>query len=46
MKAGKVTCAQMAVDILNEARRPELVNLGAVVPAPERLPLKSLSRIM
>lgn len=43
---GEVTSAQMAVDILNEARRPELINLGAAVPGPEHLPLKSLSRIM
>lgn len=40
-----VTSAQMAIDILNEARRPELINLGAVVPSLHHLPLKSLSRI-
>ncbi len=41
----KVTSAQLAIDILNEARRPELINLGAVVPSLSNLPLKSLSRI-
>lgn len=42
---GKVASAQLAIDILNEARRPELINLGAVVPSASSLPLKSLSRI-
>ncbi len=46
MKPGAVTGAQMAINILEEARRPELINLGAVVPAAEHLPLKALSRIM
>ncbi|MEJ2590675.1 MAG: PLP-dependent aminotransferase family protein [Candidatus Thiodiazotropha sp.] len=40
-----VTSAQMAVDILEEARRPELINLGAAIPGPDNLPLKSFSRI-
>lgn len=42
---GKVTSAQLAIDILTEARRPELINLSAVVPDLNNLPLKSLSRI-
>lgn len=46
LSPGKVTSAELAVDILNEARRPELINLGAVVPSAEQLPLKSLARIM
>jgi DNA-binding transcriptional MocR family regulator len=45
MVPGKVTGARLAVDILNEACRPELVNLGAAVPGVDHLPLKSLSRI-
>lgn len=45
MAPREVTSAQLAIDILNEARRPELINLGAVVPSPDNLPLKSLSRI-
>jgi DNA-binding transcriptional MocR family regulator len=40
-----VTSARMAVDILEEARRPELINLGAAIPGPDNLPLKSFSRI-
>lgn len=46
MAPGEVTSAQLAVDILDEARRPELINLGAVVPSSDHLPLKSLARIM
>jgi DNA-binding transcriptional MocR family regulator len=46
MKPGSITSAQMAIDILEEARRPELINLGAAVPAAEHLPLKAFSRIM
>lgn len=45
MMPRSVTSAQLAIDILNEARRPELVNLGAVIPGVNNLPLKSLSRI-
>lgn len=41
-----VASAQMAVDILEEARRPELVNLGAAVPGSDHLPLKAFSRIL
>ncbi len=46
LSPGKVTSAQLSIDILNEARRPELMNLGAVVPSAEHLPLKALAHIM
>ena len=45
-KPRDVTVAQMTVDILNEARRSDLLNLGAAEPGPDNLPLKSLARIM
>ncbi|MDH5785505.1 MAG: PLP-dependent aminotransferase family protein [Chromatiales bacterium] len=45
MKAGEVTVGQLALDILAEARRPDIINLGAAIPGPDLLPLKSLSRI-
>ncbi len=45
MQAGEVTVGQLALDILAEARRPDIINLGAAIPGPELLPLKSLSRI-
>lgn len=45
MRASGVTVGQLALDILAEARRPDLINLGAAIPGPELLPLKSLSRI-
>jgi DNA-binding transcriptional MocR family regulator len=43
--ASEVTVGQLALDILAEARRPDLINLGAAIPGPELLPLKGLSRI-
>ena len=43
--ASEVTVGQLALDILAEARRPDIINLGAAIPGPELLPLKSLSRI-
>ena len=46
MAPGIVTNAQLALDILEEARRPELVNLGAALPGADLLPLKRISRIM
>lgn len=45
MRASEVTVGQLALDILAEARRSEVINLGAAIPGPELLPLKSLSRI-
>lgn len=43
--ASEVTVGQLALDILAEARRSDIVNLGAAIPGPDLLPLKSLSRI-
>jgi DNA-binding transcriptional MocR family regulator len=43
---GEITVARLALDILQEARRPGVLNLGAVVPGPELLPLRRLVREM
>lgn len=44
--AGEITVAGLALDILRQARRPGLLNLGTVVPAAELLPLARLGREM
>ncbi len=44
--AGEVAVARLALDILEEARRPGILNLGAALPAPELLPLRPLLREM
>ncbi len=44
-RPSEVTVGQLALNILAEARRPELVSLGAAIPGQELLPLKTLSRI-
>ncbi len=41
---GEVTVGHLALDVLEEARRDDLINLGAAIPGPELLPLKALSR--
>ncbi|MEW6646221.1 MAG: PLP-dependent aminotransferase family protein [Pseudomonadota bacterium] len=41
---GSITVARLALDILQQARRPGVLNLGAVVPGPELLPLRPLLR--
>lgn len=43
---GEVTVARLALDILREARRSGVLNLGAVIPGPELLPLRRLLREM
>ncbi len=43
--ASEVTVGELALQILDEARRRDLINLGAAIPGPDLLPLKSLSRI-
>jgi len=43
---GGITVARLALDILQQARRPGVLNLGAVVPGPELLPLRPLVREM
>ncbi|HEY0634455.1 MAG TPA: GntR family transcriptional regulator, partial [Gammaproteobacteria bacterium] len=45
-KPGEVTVAQLALDILEEVRRPGMLNLGAAVPGVELLPLRQLVREM
>jgi len=45
MKASEVTVGELALGILEEARRPDLINLGAAVPGEDLLPLKNMSRI-
>ena len=45
MRASEVTVGDLALGILEEARRPDLINLGAAVPGADLLPLKSMSRI-
>lgn len=41
----EVTVSDLALEIVAEARRPDLINLGAAIPGPELLPLKNLSRV-
>lgn len=41
----EVTVGDLALEIVAEARRPDLINLGAAIPGPELLPLKNLSRV-
>jgi len=43
---GEVTVARLALDILEEVRRPGVLNLGAAVPGEELLPLRPLLREM
>ncbi|HEY0635802.1 MAG TPA: PLP-dependent aminotransferase family protein [Gammaproteobacteria bacterium] len=43
---GEVTVARLALDILEEVRRPGVLNLGAAVPGVEQLPLRPLLREM
>ncbi len=43
---GAITVTRLALDILREARRPGVLNLGAVAPGPELLPLRRLLREM
>jgi DNA-binding transcriptional MocR family regulator len=43
---GEVTVARLALDILEEVRRPGVLNLGAAVPGAELLPLRPLLREM
>lgn len=45
-RPGVVTVARLALDILEEARRPGVLNLGAALPAAELLPLRPLLREM
>lgn len=42
----EVTLGRLAMSVLEDARRPGICNLGAGIPGPELLPLKSLSRAM
>lgn len=46
LEARAITVADLTLDLLERARQPELVRLGAAVPESGILPLKMLSRIL